>query len=95
LALCFTESSLRKDVKHFYSYVVGYCGIDKRYWSKDLKENNIPINSLKAGEYVLNYYLDKHNGNKLKAISDYKGIITQHHLARRVLEIEKKLKENK
>ena len=93
MALCFTESSLRKYVKHFYSYVVGYCGIDKRYWSKDLKENNIPINSLKAGEYVLNYYLDKHNGNKRAALANYKGIITQTHLVDRVLELEKRLKE--
>ena len=95
MALCFTESSLRKDVKHFYSYVIGYCGIDKRYWSKDLKENNIPINSLKAGEVIYDYLLDKNKGNKYRTLLEYKGIVTQTHLVDRVLELEKKLKENK
>lgn len=95
LALCFTESSLNKNVKHYYSYVKGYCGIDTRYWGEDLEENDIPINSLRAGEYVLNHYLEKHNGNKFKAISDYKGIITQKHLVKDVLKLEKKLKQSK
>lgn len=89
--MCFKESSFIKNVKHYYHYVKGKCGVDIRYWGKDLKENDIPINSLRAGEYVINYYLEKHNGDKVKALSDYKGIITQKHLVKQVLDLENRL----
>lgn len=93
MALCFTESSLRYKVKHSIKTVVGICGIDKRYFKDMLKNENIEINSLVAGEVVYNYFLDKSNGNKRVALANYKGIITQTHLVDRVLELEKRLKE--
>lgn len=93
MALCFTESSLRYKVKHSIKTVVGICGIDKRYFKDMLNDENIAINSLAAGERVYNYFLDKSNGNKRKALASYKGIITQTHLVDRVLELEKRLKE--
>ena len=59
-----------------------------------LKENNVKLNSLKACEVVYNYYLELNNGNKIKALSDYKGIEYKDnmYLVYRVLEIEKGLK---
>ena len=43
---------------------------------------------------VYNYYLELNNGNKIKALSDYKGIESKDnmYLVYRVLEIEKGLK---
>jgi hypothetical protein len=43
---------------------------------------------------VYNYYLELNNGNKIKAIRDYKGIESKDnmYLVYRVLEIEKGLK---
>ena len=58
-----------------------------------LNDENIELNSLVAGEKVYNYFLDKENGDKRKALTSYKGIVTQTHLVDRVLEIEKKLKD--
>lgn len=95
MANCFTESSLRYKVKHSIKSVVGICGIDKRYWSKDLKENNIPINSLKAGEMVMNYLLVKHKGNKYEALKEYKGSIKNLKPVHSVLELEKRLKDKR
>ena len=95
LSLCFTESSLRYKVTHSIKTVVGICGIDKRYWSDLLKKNDVNINSLKAGEVIYDYLLDKNKGNKYRTLLEYKGVITQTHLVDRVLKLEKKLKENK
>ena len=72
--MAFSESSLRYDVKHSKKSVAGICGIDKVFWAEELKENGIKINSLEACEYVLNYYLEQNQGNKRKAISEYKGL---------------------
>ena len=72
--LAFSESSLRYDAKHSKKSIVGICGIDKVFWAEELKENGIKINSLEACEYVLNYYLEQNQGNKRKAISEYKGL---------------------
>ena len=59
-----------------------------------LEENKVKLNSLKACEIVYNYYLELNNGNKIKALSDYKGIESKDnmYLVYRVLEIEKGLK---
>lgn len=95
MALCFTESSLRYEIKHSINTVIGICGIDKRYFQEMLEDENIELNSLFAGERVYNYFLDKANVNKIKAIELYKGIITQKHLVTKVIDLENKLKQSK
>lgn len=49
------------------------CGI-KSLWIKEIPElNKHNINTLKGGEIVLNYLLDKNNGNLFKALKEFKG----------------------
>ena len=93
--LAFSESSLRYDVKHSKKSVTGICGIDKVFWADELKENGIKINSLEACEYVLNYYLEQNQGNKRKAISEYKGLRTNKKVSGVVETILKREKELK
>ena len=52
------------------------------------------VNSLKACEVVYNYYLELNNGNKVKALIEYKGIQSKNNLwiVENVLKIEKELK---
>ena len=76
MALCFTESSLKYDVVHKGSFdrlTTGLCGI-KSYWIDiipNLTKDN--INSLKGGELVLEYLLNKYDGDLFNALKDYKG----------------------
>ena len=94
--LAFSESSLRYDVKHSKKSVIGICGIDKVFWAEELKENGIKVNSLEACEYVLNYYLEQNQGNKRKAISEYKGLRNNKKdsgVVETILRKEKKLKD--
>ena len=93
--LAFSESSLRYDAKHSKKSVTGICGIDKVFWADELKENGIKINSLEACEYVLNYYLEQNQGNKRKAISEYKGLRNNKKVSGVVEVILKKEKELK
>ena len=93
--MAFSESSLRYDVKHSKKSVAGICGIDKVFWAEELKENGIKINSLEACEYVLNYYLEQNQGNKRKAISEYKGLRNNKKVSGVVETILKKEKELK
>ena len=75
--------------------MVGICGIDKVFWAEELKENGIKINSLKSCEYVLNYYLDKYNGNKKAALVGYKGVLKDKKVSgvvETILQKEKELK---
>lgn len=94
ILLAYTESSLDYNVKHPIKDVVGICGINKFFWKDELKENNIQINSLSACEYVLNYYLDKYNGNKRKALAAYKGFKKDKKVNKvvdKILQVNKKL----
>lgn len=96
--MAFSESSLRYDVKHTKKSVVGICGIDKVFWAEELKENGIKVNSLEACEYVLNYYLEQNQGNKRKAISEYKGLRNNKKVlgvVETILQKEKEIKELK
>lgn len=77
LVLCFTESSLNYEVKHkgaFDKSTVGICGLKTKYWIDEIEEiNHQNINSLYAGSLVLEYLLNKYNGNLFLAIKHYKG----------------------
>lgn len=94
IALAYTESSLDYKAKHKGSKAVGICGVIPKFHKELLKENNTPINSLRACEVVYNYYLELNNGNKIKALKNYKGIESKDniYLVYKVLEIEKGLK---
>ena len=70
----FSESSGNKNVKHSKKNVQGWCGVDVLVWGEELKQNDIPVNSLKACDYILNKYLEENNWNKKLALYDYKGI---------------------
>ena len=76
MALCFPESGLKKNVIHrgkFDKETVGICGV-KDYWIDiipDLTMEN--INSLRGGELVLDYLLDKNDNDLFEALKDYKG----------------------
>jgi len=94
IALAFTESSLNYRVKHDKDIAQGICGVVPRFHKGLLEENNAKLNSLKACEVVYNYYLELNNGNKIKALKDYKGVVSRDnmHLVYRVLELERELK---
>lgn len=53
------------------------------------KEN---INSLKAGELVLNYLLEKNEGDLFEALKDYKGSNKNLEPVYRVIEIYKEIR---
>lgn len=66
-----------------------------KYHSDLLNKLGVDLNSLKACEVVYLYYLKKNNGNKIKAIIDYKGIKSKEnmYLVYKVLDKEKHLKD--
>ena len=94
IALAFTESSLNYRVKHDNNIAQGICGVVPKFHKELLEENNVKLNSLKACEVVYNYYLELNNGNKIKALKDYKGVVSKDnmYLVYRVLELERGLK---
>ena len=94
IALAFTESSLNYRVKHDKNIAQGICGVVPKFHKELLEGNNVKLNSLKACEVVYNYYLELNNGNKIKALKDYKGVVSKDnmYLVYRVLELEKELK---
>lgn len=72
-ALIQSESSYRHDVTHKHSKVKGMAGIHEGFWevpNKTVKEQ------IEAGAYVLSVYLEKYNGDKVKALTGYKGVST-------------------
>ena len=90
----FSESSGNKNVKHSKKNVKGWCGVDVSIWGEELKENGIPVNSLKACDYILNKYLEENNWNKKLALYDYKGIEKNNKVKKVVdnmIKIEKKI----
>lgn len=89
-----SESGLKHNVKHKRDIAKGICGIVPEYHNDLLNKLGVNLNSLKACEVVYLYYLEKNNGNKIKAIIDYKGIKSKDniYLVYKVLEKEKQLK---
>lgn len=70
----FSESSGNKNVKHSKKNVQGWCGVDVSIWGEELMQNDIPVNSLKACDYILNKYLEENNWNKRLSLYAYKGV---------------------
>lgn len=90
----FSESSGNKNAKHSKKNVKGWCGVDVSIWGEELKQNDIPVNSLKACDYILNKYLEENNWNKKLALYDYKGIEKNNKVKKVVdnmIKIEKKI----
>lgn len=96
LALCFTESNLNYEVKHkgkFDKSTVGICGLKTKYWIDEIDEiNHQNINSLYAGSLVLDYLLNKYNGDLEKTLKHYKGADKNLEPVKRVIEIYKGIK---
>ena len=96
LALCFTESSLKYDVKHYGKFdktTTGICGLKTKYWINEIEEiNHQNINSLYAGSLVLEYLLNKYNGDLDKALKHYKGAVNNLEPVKRVIRLYKEIK---
>lgn len=92
----FSESSGNKNVKHSKKNVQGWCGVDVSIWGEELNQNDIPVNSLKACDYILNKYLEENNWNKKLSLYAYKGIennIRVKKVVDNMLKIEKKIEK--
>jgi hypothetical protein len=96
LALCFTESNLNYEVKHkgkFDKTTVGICGLKTKYWIDEIEEiNHQNINSLYAGSLVIEYLLNKYNGDLEKTLKHYKGADKNLEPVKRVIEIYEGIK---
>lgn len=96
LALCFTESNLNYEVKHkgaFDNTTTGICGLKTKYWIDEIEEiNHQNINSLYAGSLVLEYLLNKYNGDLFLALKHYKGADKNLEPVNRVIEIYEGIK---
>lgn len=92
LAIAFTESSLRYDVKHNEKWTVGIGGIRPNFYP-DLFENGLNPNSLLAIEKVYLSLMDKFDNDKVSVLKHYKGIKSDSniYLVHNVLELEKKI----
>lgn len=82
---------------HKNNIAQGICGIVPEYHNETLNRLNVDLNSLKACEVVYLDYLKKNNGNKIKALADYKGVESKKnmYLVYKVLEKEKQIKDLK
>ena len=92
--LCFSETSLREDVLHQGLYE-SYCGVNPFIWKDDLDKKGIDYNSLRGGLEVYKFYLKVNNGNKKKAILDFKGVDKNQkvkEIVDKILVIEKELR---
>ena len=92
LAIAFTESSLRYDVKHNEKWTVGIGGIRPNFYP-DLFEDGLNPNSLLAIEKVYLSLMDKFANDKVSVLKHYKGIKSDSniYLVHNVLELEKKI----
>lgn len=94
LAIIYTESKWKYNVKHLEWNTQGIAGIRPYYWGDFLKMQNVRVNSVKACELVYLDLLKKNNGNKFKAIAEYKGAKKDFTIVRTVLELEQKIKKS-
>ena len=92
LAIAFTESSLRYNVKHNEKWTIGIGGIRPNFYP-DLFENGLNPNSLLAIEKVYLSLMDKFDNDKVSVLKHYKGIKSDSniYLVHNVLELEKKI----
>ena len=90
----FSESSGNKNAKHSKKNVQGWCGVDVSIWGEELNQNSIPVNSLKACDYILNKYLEENNWDKKLSLYAYKGVeknIKVKGIIENMIKIEKKI----
>lgn len=92
LAIAFTESSLRYNVKHNEKWTIGIGGIRPNFYP-DLFSDSLNPNSLLAIEKVYLSLMDKYNNDKISTLRHYKGIKSQKnmYLVHEVLRLEKKI----
>ena len=72
-----------------------YCGVNPFVWKDDLDKKDIDYNSLRGGLEVYKFYLKVNNGNKKKAILDFKGVDKNQkvkEIVDKILVIEKELR---
>ena len=72
-----------------------YCGVNPFIWKDDLDKKGIDYNSLRGGLEVYKFYLKVNNGNKKKAILNFKGVDKNQkvkEIVDKILVIEKELK---
>ena len=96
MALCFTESNLKYEVKHkgkFDNSTTGICAIKSNYWIDEIEEiNQHNINSLYAGSKVLEYLLNKYDNNLFLALKHYKGADKNLEPVKKVIKIYEDIK---
>lgn len=97
VALCFTESSLNYNVKHYGRFDIstsGICGLKSKYWIDEIEEiTHENINSLYAGSKVLEYLLIKYDNDLFKALKHFKGANKNLKPVHKVIRIYKNIKE--
>jgi hypothetical protein len=86
-------------VKHFGDWdktTVGVCGLKTEYWIDIIPEiNNDNINSLYAGELVINHLLAKYDNDLFLALKHFKGAKKNLSSVYRTLELYEKIKIKK
>lgn len=96
IALCYPESNLKHNVIHNGKYdkeTIGICGIKSYHIGVIPGLNESNINTLKGGEIVLNYFMNKNNGDLFEALKDYKGSNKNLEPVYKTLEIYKEIKD--
>ena len=72
-----TESRNRYNIIHPDPRNIGIVGATPSQWGRFLKIRKIPINSLRAGVVIFNYYLKEEcKQNYICAMEKYKGILS-------------------
>jgi len=93
LGIGYSESRLKRDVKHPTSDLNGIGGIKSKYWEKHLKAKKIEINTLKAIDDIYST-LYKTIGNKDTTLKRYKGTVKNKKSFYRTKLFIKKIKTN-
>ena len=93
MSLGSTETGLDYFKKHPGNFAEGICGVTE-HWDDFLAEKNIKKNSLAACIEIYKFLVEKHDGNKRKAIIEYKGIKSKENLwiVDKVLDTKKQIK---
>ncbi|KGT36585.1 lysozyme family protein [Campylobacter fetus] len=71
LTILINSESSYKFTNHKLNFVKGLSGINEKIWNIP---NTTVLEQIHAGAYVLKHYLDRSNGDVLKALYRYKGL---------------------
>jgi len=90
--VCYPENTFNYQREHKNKKIIGkVCGINK-IWLEEIPELNINnINTLKSGEIVINYLINKNDGNLYNALKEFKGSEKNLEPVKESIEIYKKL----